>query len=174
VDFDEVLYLTDTGRRWDGDLYNIRDKGCKAEGTRAQRHKGSTGKYLENKEDRGQEVGGEDPYKDWKVKPIKYRPDVTKHNISPSRPPLATEAFLTTEGLPKVVAKEAALSPSPCKFHSTSDIINAAENGQLPDKIMMTFHPQRWTDKPLPWVKELVWQNIKNIGKYFLVRKNQK
>jgi len=26
VDFKEVLYLTDTGRRWDGDAFNIRDK----------------------------------------------------------------------------------------------------------------------------------------------------
>ena len=26
VDFDKVFYLTDTGRRWDGDSFNIRDK----------------------------------------------------------------------------------------------------------------------------------------------------
>ncbi len=26
LNFDEVLYLTDTGRRWDGDSFNIRDK----------------------------------------------------------------------------------------------------------------------------------------------------
>jgi hypothetical protein len=26
VNFNEVLYLTDTGRRWDGDTFNIRDK----------------------------------------------------------------------------------------------------------------------------------------------------
>jgi len=26
VDFDEVLYLTDTGRRWDGDRVSVRDK----------------------------------------------------------------------------------------------------------------------------------------------------
>ena len=31
IDFNEVLYLTDTGRRWDGDSFNIRDK---AEGRR--------------------------------------------------------------------------------------------------------------------------------------------
>ena len=39
----------------------------------------------------------------------------------------------------------------------------------LPDKIMFTFHPQRWTDKPIPWVKELVFQNLKNqIKKYYI------
>jgi hypothetical protein len=26
VDFDEVLYLTDTGRRWDGERFSVRDK----------------------------------------------------------------------------------------------------------------------------------------------------
>ena len=58
------------------------------------------------------------------------------------------------------------------RFRSTFDIIEAVENGLLPDKIMINTHPQRWTDKPLPWVKELVWQNFKNvIKKYFYVRK---
>ena len=34
----------------------------------------------------------------------------------------------------------------------------------------LNIHPQRWTDKPLPWVKELVWQNVKNlVKKYFFV-----
>jgi hypothetical protein len=55
-------------------------------------------------------------------------------------------------------------------FHSTKDIIHAAENNQLPDKIMIKTHPQRRTDRPVPWVKELVWQNVKNVGKYFLVK----
>jgi hypothetical protein len=26
VDFDEVFYLTDTGRRWDGEAVSVRDK----------------------------------------------------------------------------------------------------------------------------------------------------
>ena len=55
------------------------------------------------------------------------------------------------------------------RFHSTFDIINAAENNKLPDKIMITIHPQRWTDKPLPWLKELVWQNVKNVVKRVVV-----
>ena len=56
------------------------------------------------------------------------------------------------------------------KFKSTKDIIRAAEQGLLPDQIMITIHPQRWTNKPLPWVKELVWQNIKNVAKGILVK----
>ncbi len=58
------------------------------------------------------------------------------------------------------------------RFRSTWDIIEAAERGLLPDKILLNTHPQRWTDNPLPWVKELVWQNFKNVvKKYFYVRK---
>jgi len=54
------------------------------------------------------------------------------------------------------------------RFHSTFDITEAAEKGLLPDKMMINTHPQRWTDKPLPWLKELVFQNTKNIAKMLL------
>jgi hypothetical protein len=33
----------------------------------------------------------------------------------------------------------------------------------------MTFHPQRWADAFVPWVKELVWQNVKNLVKQVIV-----
>jgi hypothetical protein len=33
----------------------------------------------------------------------------------------------------------------------------------LPDKIMITLHPQLWT-------KELVWQNVKNEGKLLIIK----
>ena len=56
-------------------------------------------------------------------------------------------------------------------FHSTNDIIKAAKQGKLPNKIMMTFHPQRWHEGGLPWLKELVVQNIKNQVKRVLVKK---
>ena len=50
-------------------------------------------------------------------------------------------------------------------YHSTNDIIHAAEQGSLPSCIMITTHPQRWTDRPLAWLKELLVQNAKNIIK---------
>jgi hypothetical protein len=107
TDFNEVLYLTDTGRRWDGDSVNIRDKA----------------------------VGGRRK----------------AEGVLPS-----------------------ALSPQPSAFipkiHSTFDIIKAAKESRLPDKIMLTVHPQRWDNRPLPWLRELIWQNIKNTGKLFLNR----
>lgn len=120
VDFDDVFYLTDTGRRWDGELVSVRDKA-------------------QSTEYRAQSI---DPFKDWKVK---------QNEINSRMPNTANRIQFP-------------------KFHSTFDVIKAAEEGLLPDKIMMTFHPQRWTDKPIPWVKELIWQNVKNVGKYFLVK----
>ena len=57
-------------------------------------------------------------------------------------------------------------------YHTTNDIIHAAEQGSLPPRIMITTHPQRWTDYPLAWLKELLLQNAKNIIKrLFLVKK---
>jgi hypothetical protein len=56
-------------------------------------------------------------------------------------------------------------------FHSTKDIIRAAEMGSLQNKIMITIHPQRWTNNPLLWTKELVLQQSKNlIKKWFYVK----
>jgi hypothetical protein len=127
INFNDVLYLTDTGRRWDGGLVSVRDKAQSSE-LSAQ---------------------GIDQFKDWKVKPIRYGANGSNKNIPFSQSPFP---------------------PNFPSFHSSFDIIKTAESNRLPDKIMMTFHPQRWTDKPLPWMKELIWQNVKNVGKYFLIR----
>jgi hypothetical protein len=99
IDYSKVLYLTDTGRRWNGYKFNLRDKVIAGFGS-------TTGKPL-------------------------------------------SEKF---------------------NFRSTSDIIRAILNNELPDQIIINTHPQRWTDKPVPWMKELGWQNVKNVGKYFLIR----
>lgn len=56
-------------------------------------------------------------------------------------------------------------------YHNTQDIIRAAKQDQLPARIMITTHPQRWTDQLLVWVKELIIQNIKNtIKRLFFVK----
>jgi len=51
-----------------------------------------------------------------------------------------------------------------------SDIIRAVNEGTFPKQTMLNFHPQRWNDAFVPWMKELVWQNVKNQGKRFLVK----
>ena len=130
VDFDKALYLTDTGRRWDGASVNIRDK---ASGVRCQVSGRTEGRgVILNK------------YSDWRVNPI------------PGSLMNMTQKSIDFQ--------------NKYKFKSTFDIIEVAERGELSNKIMITFHPQRWTDRPIPWVRELVWQNVKNAGKYFLVK----
>jgi hypothetical protein len=92
IDFDEVLYLTDTGRSWNGGDSNIRDK---------------------------------------------------VH---------ASDRNFT--------------------FRRTTDIMAALRNSSLPNKLMLNIHPQRWHDSYIPWFRELVWQNTKNLGKrIFIARK---
>lgn len=58
----------------------------------------------------------------------------------------------------------------PYKFHlkTTEDLIGAIP--QFPEKVMITIHPQRWNDAPLPWTGELLLQNTKNIIKRILVK----
>ncbi len=116
VDFDEVFYLTDTGRRWGGDSVSVRDK------VRGQR--------------------------------------------SEVRDPQITQ-------ITRISKKGTGIRD--LKLRKTSDIIEAAERGLLPDKIMINTHPQRWTDNPVEWTKELVWQNVKNVVKKWMVsRKDAK
>lgn len=92
IDFNDFLYLTDTGRCWDGQKYSIRDK-------------------------------------------------VEGQTLSP--------------------------------FHSTNDIIKALAADSLPDKIMITTHPQRWTNSRGKWWLELIEQQLKNQIKQIIVRQSK-
>ena len=58
-------------------------------------------------------------------------------------------------------------------FHSTDDIITALNNSQLPNKIMFTMHPQRWSEGGIPWFKELLLQTIKNEIKKMLISRQK-
>lgn len=57
------------------------------------------------------------------------------------------------------------------RFHSTFDIVAAGRRRQLPDKIMLNTHPQRWNDVYAKWLLELLVQNQKNIIKTWIVKK---
>ncbi len=57
-------------------------------------------------------------------------------------------------------------------YHGTNDIIEALKNDKLPKRLMMTTHPQRWTDSRLQWLKELLVQQTKNGVKRVIVKKN--
>lgn len=163
VDFNEVLYLTDTGRKWDGKAFSIRDKAigdihlARSTGHRAQ-------------------IEIKNPYKDWEVQPIKYRSESTDRATSNKQQVtqnLEPGTLNLEPGTLNLEPRTSNLEPrTSSNFHSTFDIIKAAETGNLPPKLMLTFHPQRWTDKPDAWLRELVWQNIKNPAKYFLIKFN--
>ncbi|MBE0677699.1 MAG: hypothetical protein IH592_02930 [Bacteroidales bacterium] len=113
IDVSDVLYLTDTGRRWDAERSNIRDRGYA--------HASETGT--------GESAG-------WKTRPLS-----------------GSLMSMTPEGI---------AFRSRFRVHSTADLVRLAENGMLPPKVIINTHPQRWTDKPLPWINELVNQSIKN------------
>ena len=55
-------------------------------------------------------------------------------------------------------------------YHTTQEIINALDTKLLPPHIMMTTHPQRWTDNKALWLKEYVSQQLKNLIKRLLIR----
>lgn len=95
VDFSKMLYLTDTGRRWDGYKVSVRDK---------------------------------------------------------------------------IVGFQEKWTNAGWSFHSTNDIIKALQNNRLPNYLMITTHPQRWTDEIISWCRELLLQNTKNCVKGILVK----
>ncbi len=55
-------------------------------------------------------------------------------------------------------------------YHSTTDIINALNLNTLPHRLMITTHPQRWTDNITENLTEFCLQNTKNLIKRILVR----
>lgn len=58
------------------------------------------------------------------------------------------------------------------EIKNTQYLIEKVKKDELPNKIMINVHPQRWTNNPILWTKELVWQNTKNfIKKHFFIRK---
>jgi hypothetical protein len=99
IDFSKVLYLTDTGRRWDSHKVSVRD-----------------------------------------------RVDITQTRI---------------------------LEGKGYRIRFTKDIIRAAKNKALPDRIMINIHPQRWDNQPLPWFRELILQRTKNFIKQIVVKNSK-
>ena len=139
IDFNKVFYLTDTGRCWDGDKFNVRDKP------------------IINKASSNQE------------KIMLERSDSSEH--SGWDKPMAAES-LSAAGEQRAGSQEAVSNSNFLKlhFHSTNDLIETIEKGDFPKQAMITFHPQRWNDHWYYWTKELIFQNLKNQVKRFLVK----
>ncbi len=58
-------------------------------------------------------------------------------------------------------------------WHTTPQLIAAIEQGRLPEHVMMTTHPQRWTNNRGAWYKEAITQKLKNIIKRILLWKTK-
>jgi hypothetical protein len=159
LDFSKVLYLTDTGRRWDGEGVSIRDKvqgaGRKVQG--AGRKVQGAGCKVQGAGRKVQGAGRKVQGAGRKVQGTGSR-EGTFNLLRAVRSP-------DTSGQPSTLSLSKKYS-----FRSTQDIIEACNAGKLPDQIMMNFHPQRWTDHPVKWTQELVWQNMKNVVKAGIVR----
>ena len=56
------------------------------------------------------------------------------------------------------------------QFYTTDKIIETAKANKLPPVIMITMHPQRWTNNVFLWTNELILQSIKNLLKRRIVR----
>jgi len=56
------------------------------------------------------------------------------------------------------------------KIHSSFDLINWISSNSAVNSLMITTHPQRWTENKKEWVTEFLLQNIKNQVKRFLIR----
>lgn len=56
-------------------------------------------------------------------------------------------------------------------IHDTPQLIQKIREKVLPEKMMITIHPQRWMNEWTGWLRELAFQNIKNIGKAILLYK---
>ncbi|MGE5348556.1 MAG: hypothetical protein ACM3NP_04665 [Actinomycetota bacterium] len=136
IDFNTVLYLTDTGRRWNGDRYSIRDRIMPIR----------------------QDGAG-------KTTPGKSVPAAGVDEIRSTAEVIPVE---TGTGRRKTNNGNNVGSNNSYIFRSTRDIIMTAISGDLPPVMMITLHPQRWDNRFVPWLQELVWQNIKNVAKRFL------
>jgi len=47
---------------------------------------------------------------------------------------------------------------------NTDDVIRAIIKGNI-EHLCITAHPNRWSESFGAWLKELLWQNVKNVGK---------
>ena len=55
------------------------------------------------------------------------------------------------------------------RIHSTNDFVSWLKTRSNQDALMITTHPQRWTNNIVEWIFELMKQNIKNQIKKFII-----
>ena len=58
-------------------------------------------------------------------------------------------------------------------WHTTPQLLEAIQQDRLPAHVMLTTHPQRWTNNTAAWWKELLLQNTKNALKRMIITNRQ-
>jgi hypothetical protein len=111
----KIIYFTDTGRMWNGDKFNVRDKF-------SEKHLQST-----------------------MVDDIDFEDNEVK----------IQDSQFDMLSIPNI--------------HSTHDFIDWLKSSPNQTIMMITTHPQRWTDNIIEWVQELFMQYLKNQVKRLLV-----
>ena len=70
----------------------------------------------------------------------------------------------------KIPAYQDQWSAQGLTWHTTQQLIQAVEAGKMPPHVMITSHPQRWTNRRFEWYRELILQNMKNCIKKIWIR----
>src|SRR5690625_1455306 len=218
LDFSRVLYLTDTGRRWDGDKVSVRDRAHQSVLASA----GGLGQVPDgqsldpgdvNVEKPGQASVGQSHHtgdvnteesgqasEGWSRRPGNVNNEGSGQG-SEEKVSRAGSANTAGSGEASVEqgrrpdranadgagqkSKEQGKNPHDAamddhiegqrplselySFRSTADLMDACRNDQLPSQMMINFHPQRWTDDSIPWIREWLMQNVKNVAKRGLI-----
>jgi len=63
----------------------------------------------------------------------------------------------------KYSVKDAVATSSP-KIKNTNNLISLIKNGKIQNACLVV-HPNRWNDDFVTWSEELIFQNLKNLGK---------
>ncbi len=56
------------------------------------------------------------------------------------------------------------------EIKSINQIIELVQQDKLPKKLIINTHPHNWSNFGLLWIYIFVWQNIKNVVKYILIK----
>ena len=144
TDFSQVFYLTDTGRRWDGYKVSVRDK-------------------IEKWQD------------EWVKEGLVFH---TTDDVISAAMCGRMQGTMTMSGRRPVAGKGKEDGMDGGAVGGGVTRRNGAEDGgpvgvRLPDKVMITTHPQRWTDSFGRWLWELTMQEGKNVVKGWKVKRGR-
>jgi len=53
-------------------------------------------------------------------------------------------------------------------WKNTDELISSINSGELPSRIMLNIHPERWNSPGLKWILEKYGQQLRNVAKGLL------